>query len=123
MADNAIDKLFEEIRATAEELTAIQDEEEALQEQLRDLRKRHIAAVKHRDVLDVTLRKHIHTGMPVVQAKMVAHEELENSRETIISPSSGAPAGRLILNNSAKQASVNAPLTNISGSLSISRTI
>ncbi|MFX4084057.1 hypothetical protein ACKU27_03015 [Sphingobium yanoikuyae] len=80
MADNAIDKLFEEMRATAEELTAIQNEEEALQEQLRDLRKRHVAAIKHRDVLDVTLRKHIHTGMPVVQAKMVAHEEFEQSR-------------------------------------------
>jgi septation ring formation regulator EzrA len=80
MADNAIDKLFEEMRATAEELAAIQTEEEALQEQLRDLRKRHVAAIKHRDVLDVTLRKHIHTGMPVVQAKMVAHEELEHSR-------------------------------------------
>ena len=80
MADNAIDKLFEEMRATAEELTAIQNEEEALQEQLRDLRKRHVAAIKHRDVLDVTLQKHIHMGMPVVQAKMVAHEELEHSR-------------------------------------------
>lgn len=80
MADNAIDKLFEEMRATAEELTAIQNEEEMLQEQLRDLRKRHVAAIKHRDVLDVTLRKHIHTGMPVVQAKMVAHEEFEHSR-------------------------------------------
>lgn len=77
MADKAIDKLFEEMRATAEELTAIQNDEEALQEQLRDLRKRHVAAIKHRDVLDVTLRKHIHTGMPVVQAKMVAHEEMD----------------------------------------------
>ncbi|PZU12101.1 MAG: hypothetical protein DI606_10495 [Sphingobium sp.] len=76
MADNAIDKLFEEIRATSVELTAIQDEEEALQEQLRKLKMQHIEAIKRRDLLDVTLRKHIHTGMPVVQAKMQAHEEM-----------------------------------------------
>ncbi|WIA56033.1 hypothetical protein N6H05_23945 [Sphingobium sp. WTD-1] len=92
MADNAIDKLFEKMRATAEELIAIQDEEEALQEQFRDLRKRHVAAIKHRDVLELTLKKHIHEKMPLVQAKMVAHEEIEKGRsqQSLIAYSSAA---------------------------------
>lgn len=81
MADNAIDKLFDEIRATCDDLNAIQDAVEALDEQRRELKARHIEAINRRDILDVTLRKHIYTGMPIVQAKMQAHEELSNSRD------------------------------------------
>lgn len=78
MADNAIDKLFEEIRATQKELDAVINEEEALDEQRRKLRQRHVEAIARRDLLDTTLTKHIHGNMPVIQAKMLAHEEMAN---------------------------------------------
>jgi len=70
------------MRATRAEIDALIDEEEALDEQRRKLRQRHADALERRDLLDVTLRTHIYSKMPIVPAKMLAHEELSPSRRS-----------------------------------------
>lgn len=76
MADNAIDKLFEEIRIAKIEA----DKAGARLEQAREAM--NVAAQQAKSVeervrlLHRTLEKHIHEGMPVVQAKMQAHEDV-----------------------------------------------
>ncbi len=77
MADNAIEKLFEEIRLAK---IGVDDASEryrqanmAMNTALEDTKK----AQERSRLLQSTLDKHIHEGFPVIQAKMVAHEEFE----------------------------------------------
>lgn len=75
MSDNALDTLFEEMRETEialnkckEEANRLSEARKANNDKLNDLGDR-------RQLLERTLRKHIHEGLPIVQAKMMAHEE------------------------------------------------
>ena len=75
MADNAIEKLFEEIRqahrAIEDAEQAREDAHHALADAAAALRKAKYRA----ELLDETLRRHVHDNVPIVQAKMIAHEE------------------------------------------------
>lgn len=77
MADNAIEKLFEEIRLAKIEIDDASERYRqanmAMNKALEDTKK----AQGRSRLLQSTLDKHIHEGLPVIQAKMVAHEELE----------------------------------------------
>lgn len=77
MADNAIDKLIEETRAAYTALEAVEKELVAVESQMTAANRRRRDAKKRCDMLDLTMKKHIHENMPVVQAKMIAHEEIE----------------------------------------------
>ncbi|KAA9010938.1 hypothetical protein [Sphingobium limneticum] len=77
MADNAIDKLIEETRNAYAEVNRISAEISALDIQRQIARDGFAMAKKRCDMLDLTMTKHIHENMPVVQAKMIAHEEIE----------------------------------------------
>lgn len=84
MADNAIEKLFEEMRAAKAEYTEAEAQAMELRRSIISNSERQEAALKRVQLLERTLNKHIHDGMPIVQAKMVAHEEqLSNSNYTI----------------------------------------
>ncbi|WIA55089.1 hypothetical protein N6H05_18925 [Sphingobium sp. WTD-1] len=78
MADNAIEKLIEEMRAAREAIFAaecgIADAKAAVQA----AEEKHRAALKRNIILSRTMEKHIYEDMPIVQAKMQAHEEIEN---------------------------------------------
>jgi hypothetical protein len=77
MADNAIEKLFEEIRLVKIEIDDASERYReaniAMNTALEDTKK----AQERTRLLQSTLDKHIHEGLPVIQAKMVAHEECE----------------------------------------------
>jgi hypothetical protein len=77
MADNAIEKLIEETRAAYTALEAVEKELVAVESQMTAANHRRRDAKKRCDMLDLTMKKHIHENMPVVQAKMIAHEEIE----------------------------------------------
>ena len=77
MADNAIDKLIEETRAAYTALEAVEKELVDADRAKIAVSMRHRDAKKRCDMLDLTMKKHIHENMPVVQAKMIAHEEIE----------------------------------------------
>tara|TARA_R110000787_G_scaffold239635_1_gene345873 strand:+ start:2763 stop:3143 length:381 start_codon:yes stop_codon:yes gene_type:complete len=77
MADNAIDKLIEETRAAYTALKAVEQEMVDADRARAAANQRHRDAKKRCDMLDLTMKKHIHENMPVVQAKMIAHEEIE----------------------------------------------
>ena len=77
MADNAIEKLIDETRAAYTALEAVEQELVAVEGQLRAANQRRRDAKKRCDMLDLTMKKHIHEKMPVIQAKMIAHEEIE----------------------------------------------
>lgn len=82
MADSAIEKLFEEIRQAKATVIAVEEEIKELEVARRKARERENEARARVALLDETLRKHIHEGMPIVQAKMIAHEEqLESDRQ------------------------------------------
>jgi len=75
MADNALERLFEEISLAAIEVQACIDETAEI-DRLRILaNERADAARKRTALLDDTLNRHIHDGLPVLQAKMLAQEE------------------------------------------------
>lgn len=76
MADNAIDKLIEETRNAYAEVDRIDADISALEAQHQIARDNLAEAKKRCRVLDLTMKKHIHENMPIVQAKMVAHEEI-----------------------------------------------
>jgi len=83
MADNAIEKLFEEMREAKRKIAECNAEENRLfaarqtnQQTLRD-------ATDRAELLAFTLNKHIHEGIPVVQAKMQAHEEANQTEYKI----------------------------------------
>lgn len=77
MADNAIEKLFEEMRiARQAAIVAKASCEEAACAHRRAMTDADTASTRVR-LLERTLEKHIHENMPVVQAKMIAHEEIE----------------------------------------------
>ena len=75
MADNAIDKLFEEIRIAKIEADSagvrLQEAREAMNVAGQDSK----SAEERVRLLQLTLDKHIHECIPVVQAKMQAHED------------------------------------------------
>lgn len=75
MADNAIEKLFEEMRDVEVELAAAKNEGIELNHGLYNLRIKEAKLASRAKLLDATLRKHIYDGVPIVQAKMIAHEE------------------------------------------------
>jgi hypothetical protein len=96
MADNAIDKLFEEIRIAKIEAdkagARLQQAREAMNVAGQDSK----SAEERVRLLHRTLDKHIHEGMPVVQAKMQAHEDAnEISGQSDVS-FAGTIAGSLI---------------------------
>lgn len=83
MADNAIDKLFEEIRIAKIEAdkagARLQEAREAM-----NVAAHGAKSVEERvRLLHRTLEKHIHEGMSVVQAKMQAHEEANETKYQI----------------------------------------
>ena len=77
MADNAIDKLIEETHAAYAALEAVEQEMVDADRARAAANHRHRDAKKRCDMLDLTMKKHIHEKMPVIQAKMIAHEEIE----------------------------------------------
>jgi uncharacterized protein YhaN len=77
MADNAIDKLIKEMRDAKTALDAALEAAEEAEKRRRDAREEVKKAKVRCDMLDLTMKKHIHENMPVVQAKMIAHEEIE----------------------------------------------
>lgn len=115
MADNAIDKLIVETRNAYADVDVIEAEMVEIERQRAAATLRHNDAKKRCDTLDLTMKKHIHENMPVVQAKMVAHEEIErmeaSDKSFTISAVSRASAA---INHSAQSAqAVNAQLANI----------
>ena len=83
MADNAIEKLFEEMREAKRKIAECNAEEARLSEARNTNTKALRTAMGRAEILDVTLKKHIHEGLPVVQAKMQAHEELTQGSSSI----------------------------------------
>ncbi len=83
MADNAIEKLFEEMRQAKRKIAECNAEEARLSEARNANTKALRSAMDRADILDVTLDKHIHEGMPVVQAKMQAHDEVTQGSSII----------------------------------------
>lgn len=80
MADNAIEKLFEEMRiARQAAIVAKASCEEAACAHRRAMIDADTASTRVR-LLERTLEKHIHENMPIVQAKMIAHEEIKQAR-------------------------------------------
>ncbi len=77
MADNAIERLIEETRAAYTALEAVEQEMADADRARAAARLRYSDAKKRCELLDLTMKKHIHENMPVVQAKMIAHEEIE----------------------------------------------
>ncbi len=126
MADNAIDKLIEETRAAYTALEAVEQEMVDADRARAAANRRHRDAKKRCDMLDLTMMKHIHENMPVVQAKMIAHEEIEQiqaadksfsrvwpTAQSVWAPAQGASASAQGASASA-QAAINAQLANIS---------
>lgn len=132
MADNAIDKLIEETRAAYTALEVVEKELVDADRAKAAARLRYNDAKKRCDTLDLTMKKHIHEDMPVIQAKMIAHEEIEQIRaadrsfainantlwpsggSTIASSQSPAAANCAASRQSASaQAAINAQLANI----------
>lgn len=94
MADNAIDKLIEETRAAYTALEAIEQELLDAERARAAGRLRYNDAKKRCELLDLTMKKHIHENMPVVQAKMIAHEEIENQQSVPASIAVGYSASK-----------------------------
>ncbi|MFL0588338.1 hypothetical protein ACH0BU_17095 [Sphingomonas olei] len=72
MADNAIEKLFEEIRQAKAAVIAAEEEIKELEVARRKAREKESEARARVALLNDTLHKHIHEGLPIVQAKMIA---------------------------------------------------
>ena len=75
MADNAIEKLFEEMREAKRKIAECNAEDLRLSEARSANMKVLKNAMDRAELLDVTLNKHIYERTPVVQAKMQAHDE------------------------------------------------
>jgi len=78
MADNAIEKLFEEMRSAAEALKQCKVESDRLREAQRLNNDKMNELGERTKLLERTLHKHIHEGLPIVQAKMQAHEDISD---------------------------------------------
>lgn len=78
MADNSIDKLFEEMRAAKEEIAVALSALDAISEERENINSAHRKAVRRLAILDRTLEKHIYDEMPVLQAKMQATDEVDD---------------------------------------------
>lgn len=78
MADNAIDKLMEEMRTAKKRIGDAKLEITDLDEKRSQAKRAHDRAIQQLAILQATLDKHIYEEMPIVQAKMIAHEEIEN---------------------------------------------
>lgn len=83
MADNAIEKLFDEMREAKRKIAECNAEEARLSDARNANLKALRAAMDRAELLDVTLDKHIHEGMPVVQAKMQAHEDATQTNSKV----------------------------------------
>ncbi|WP_278393912.1 hypothetical protein [Sphingobium yanoikuyae] len=79
MADNAIDKLIEEMRAAKEAIFAAECGVADAKAAVQAAEEKHRMAAKRHEVLERTMHKHIYEHMPVVQAKMQAHEEIKSN--------------------------------------------
>ncbi|WP_313392002.1 hypothetical protein [Sphingobium yanoikuyae] len=78
MADNAIDKLIDELRAAKIAIYAAECGVADARAAVQAAEEKQRAAFKRREILERTMHKHIYEDMPIVQAKMQAHEEIEN---------------------------------------------
>lgn len=93
MADNAIAKLFEEMREARTKIAECNAEEARLSEARNANTKALKTAMGRAEILNVTLEKHIHEGMPVVQAKMQAHDEVTQGSSSIATISASSIVG------------------------------
>lgn len=78
MADNAIEKLMEEMRAAKKRIGDAKLEITDLDEKRSQAKRAHDRAIQQLALLQATLDKHIYEELPIVQAKMIAHEEIES---------------------------------------------
>lgn len=84
MSDPALDKLIEEIRINTTRIAVLDREWKDLKAELKAVSDRREAADRRADLLDLTLRRHVYDAVPVVQAKLIAHEEV-NHEASIVS--------------------------------------
>lgn len=75
MADNAIERLFEEMRAAKADRVSAHERHRQSTEMAERALVELLFAESRIALLQRALEKHIHEGMPIVQAKMIAHEE------------------------------------------------
>lgn len=108
MADNAIDKLIEEMRAVKEAIVAAECGVADARAAVQAAEDKHRAALKRQVILERTMEKHIYEDMPIVQAKMQVHEESErNYRSSFNSgPFMMAANGSLVRGASLSAASI-----------------
>jgi hypothetical protein len=76
VSDPALDGLFEEIRANDAEEEAVTQALKDWEEAREALHRRRQAANWRAGLLARTLDKHIREQIPVLQAKMIVHEEM-----------------------------------------------
>ncbi|MGA1852644.1 hypothetical protein VH570_17565 [Sphingobium sp. HT1-2] len=111
MADNAIDKLMEEMRTAKKRIGDAKLEITDLDEKRSQAKRAHDRAIQQLALLQATLDKHIYEELPIVQAKMIAHEEIESQSGIRTSNAAWATQARTsatIAASSATNAAMNA---------------